>query len=365
MSVISRRQKTLLLNDVARMINNNNHTAFANHAKEAESINNGDLKFYIDSPKKEFVIRYGRKEIRFNCSEQNIKELNEIVFNNNSTIKGISDTVLLPSSTIALSTKGAQQIKQSINEKAEKTHNHDDKYALKEHTHDNNYATKSEVSNKADKLHAHPEYQPVGDYATKSELSNKADKSHSHSNYADKSHSHSSYADKSHTHYGIKDKDELEEFIKEISEHWWDHPIFKGLEWGATVANTGYIAGLHAQIKAIHAALVADGIKDGIVNTSTIGTTLTGFADKFQDAADVVKKIGDACDSLSEPLNKIVEPINKVSEGLDKVSKTLGNFSKCENFDDYLEIFRRAQNGAPMDIPLAKPTDLLSAGLLD
>ena len=355
MSVISRRQKTLLLNDVARMINNNNHTAFANHAKEAESINNGDLKFYIDSPKKEFVIRYGRKEIRFNCSEQNIKELNEIVFNNNSTIKGISDTVLLPSSTRALSTKGAQQIKQSINEKAEKTHNHDDKYALKEHTHDNNYATKSEVSNKADKLHAHPEYQPVGDYATKSELSNKADKSHTHSNYADKS----------HTHYGIKDKDELEEFIKEISEHWWDHPIFKGLEWGATVANTGYIAGLHAQIKAIHAALVADGIKDGIVNTSTIGTTLTGFADKFQDAADVVKKIGDACDSLSEPLNKIVEPINKVSEGLDKVSKTLGNFSKCENFDDYLEIFRRAQNGAPMDIPLAKPTDLLSAGLLD
>ena len=38
MSIISRRQKELLLNDVARMINNNNHTAFANHAKISESV---------------------------------------------------------------------------------------------------------------------------------------------------------------------------------------------------------------------------------------------------------------------------------------------------------------------------------------
>ena len=58
MATISRRQKDILLNDVARMINNNNHTAFANHAKIAETVSNGDLKFYIDSPKKEFVIKY-------------------------------------------------------------------------------------------------------------------------------------------------------------------------------------------------------------------------------------------------------------------------------------------------------------------
>ena len=57
MSVISRRQKEILLSDVQRMINNNNHTAFANHAKIAERITNGDLAFYIDSPKKEFVIK--------------------------------------------------------------------------------------------------------------------------------------------------------------------------------------------------------------------------------------------------------------------------------------------------------------------
>ena len=51
MSIISRRQRLLLLNDVSRMINNIN-CAFANHAKIAERVSNGDLTFYIDSPKR-------------------------------------------------------------------------------------------------------------------------------------------------------------------------------------------------------------------------------------------------------------------------------------------------------------------------
>ena len=80
MSILSRRQKNILLSDVQRMINNNNHTAFANQAKIAECVSNGDLKFYIDSPKKEFVIKYGNKEIRFNCNEQQIKELRDHVY---------------------------------------------------------------------------------------------------------------------------------------------------------------------------------------------------------------------------------------------------------------------------------------------
>ena len=54
MSVLSRRQKDSLLNDVARMINNNNHTAFANHAKISESVGNGDMKILVDAPKKEW-----------------------------------------------------------------------------------------------------------------------------------------------------------------------------------------------------------------------------------------------------------------------------------------------------------------------
>ena len=94
MSLISRRQRELLLNDVSRMINNNIHSAFANHAKVAESISNGDLKLYIDSPKKELVIKYGNNNIRFTIAEQMINELAGIIFKDKSILKGISDRLL-------------------------------------------------------------------------------------------------------------------------------------------------------------------------------------------------------------------------------------------------------------------------------
>ena len=211
MSIISRRQRELLLNDVYRMINNNNHTAFANQAKIAECVSNGDLKFFIDSPKKEFVIRYGKKEIRFNCSDQNIKELNAIMFNNHSTIKGISDSTLLPSSNIALSTKGGsdmkEEMKREIDDKADKDHNHDSQYADKEHTH-SQYADKTHThSQYANKEHTHSGYQPAGNYALASHThSQYADKTHTHSEYADKEHEHSQYADKEHAHPEYADK---------------------------------------------------------------------------------------------------------------------------------------------------------------
>ena len=211
MSIISRRQRELLLNDVYRMINNNNHTAFANQAKIAECVSNGDLKFFIDSPKKEFVIRYGKKEIRFNCSDQNIKELNAIMFNNHSTIKGISDSTLLPSSNIALSTKGGsdmkEEMKREIDDKADKDHNHDSQYADKEHTH-SQYADKEHThSQYANKEHTHSGYQPAGNYALASHThSQYADKTHTHSEYADKEHEHSQYADKEHAHPEYADK---------------------------------------------------------------------------------------------------------------------------------------------------------------
>ena len=146
MSVISRRQKDILLSDVQRMINNNNHTAFANHAKIAERVSNGDLTFYIDSPKKEFVIKYGNKEIRFNCNDQQMSELKSIKFDDNSVIKGISDSTTSDYSNIALSTKWGKTIKNDFDnhnhdqQYASKNHNHDDKYADKNHNHDSDYA---------------------------------------------------------------------------------------------------------------------------------------------------------------------------------------------------------------------------------
>ena len=395
MSLISRRQKELLLNDVARMINNNNHTAFANHAKEAESISNGELKLYIDSPKKEFVIKSGKKEIRFNCSEQNIKELSEIKFNNDTSLKGVSDELTLPSSTIALSTKGGQQIKQSIDNKADKEHTHDN-YADKEHTHDNdadkehthdnyadkehihdNYADKTEltqlINNKADILHDHPEYQPIGDYATKDELLSKSDKEHTHDNYAekehthdnyaDKSHTHDKYADKDHTHYGIDSKDDLEEFIKDVMEDPWYVKLFHGLEVCSDVYQYGLIAGMQAQILAIHSALAANSIVDGIQTTSSLGTCLNGFASKIKGAADTIKKIGNSFDSIKEPIKKILEPINKVANKVEQYSKIVDNFSNCESLDAAKEMIRRAANGAPLDV-LPEPSNAITKPLL-
>ena len=235
MTMISRRQRDLLLNDVSRMINNNIHSAFANHAKIAESISNGDLKLYIDSPKKELVIKYGNKNIRFTITEQMINEIAGIVFNDKSIIKGISDSCLVSSSNIALSTKGASNLKSNIDNKADKNHNHDDKYAAKDHNHDSKYA---------DINHTHNGYQPKG-------------------NYADANHTHSNYADKNHTHWDMpEDIDDFEEEIKTIVNRpkWWR--VVKTVASVAGVASDavqyGVVAALQAEINALYAAMSAN-----------------------------------------------------------------------------------------------------------
>ena len=355
MSIISRRQKELLLNDVYRMINNNNHTAFANQAKIAECVSNGDLKFFIDSPKKEFVIRYGKKEIRFNCSDQNIKELNAIMFNNNSTIKGISDSTLLPSSNIALSTKGAQQIKQSIDNKADSTHDHDSKYADINHTH----------SEYADKTHAHSEY---------------ANKTHAHSEYAAKTHTHSnyqpsgSYAAASHTHWGMPaDKDDFEEAIKTIvlGPKWLRtiKNVFSGIE----VASDGFqyclIAGMQAQISALFSAVAGNSAVDAVQTTSSLGTALIGVSDKLSDVGSFVDKIGKSFESVSGVCKKIAGPINKAAKSVGKAAKTVDKFLNCDSFTDFTDILARVQNGGlpttgKPSSRLPNVTDVLNQSLL-
>ena len=51
--IISRRQRESLLDEVSRMLANKQNVAFANHAKIADRISNGDLALYMDSAKKE------------------------------------------------------------------------------------------------------------------------------------------------------------------------------------------------------------------------------------------------------------------------------------------------------------------------
>ena len=42
--IISRRQREALLDEMTRMLANKQHVAFANHAKIAERVSNGDRK---------------------------------------------------------------------------------------------------------------------------------------------------------------------------------------------------------------------------------------------------------------------------------------------------------------------------------
>ena len=356
MSIISRRQKDALLNDVARMINNNNHTAFANHAKTAESVGNSDLKLFVDAPKKEFVIRYGKKEMRFNCSEQSIKELNEIVFNDNTKIKGISDT---PSSSasVAFSAKGAQQLKQSIDNIASKEHNHDDKYAAIEHNHDDKYA---------DKNHTHDSYQPKGNYseANHNHDTKYADKNHGHDNYQPKgnyseaNHNHDSkYADKNHSHYGIDSKDDLKEFINDITKDPWYIKLFKGIEIASDVLQTGFILGLDAQIKAIYAALATNGIVDTAQSMSTLGTVLFGYANKFKSVADTITKVGKIFENVNDVCQTVTKPIQYTADLLEKGAGVVEQFSDIKSAYEFKELVGRIQNGGNVGKKLGKATD--------
>lgn len=327
MSIISRRQKDALLNDVARMINNNNHTAFANHAKTAESVGNSDLKLLVDAPKKEFVIRYGKKEMRFNCSEQSIKELNEIVFNDNTKIKGISDTPS-SSSSVAFSAKGAQQLKQSIDNIASKEHNHDDKYAAKNHNHDN--------------------YQPKG-------------------NYSEANHNHDSkYANKNHSHYGIDSKEDLKEFINDSIETPWYEVLWSGIEVASDVLQTGFILGLDAQIKAIYAALATNGIVDTAQSMSTLGTVLFGYANKFKSVADTITKVGKIFENVNDVCQTVTKPITYTAELLEKGAGVVEQFSDIKSAFEFKELVGRIQNGASVGKKLGKATDyVFDKNLLD
>lgn len=359
MSLISRRQKELLLNDVARMINNNNHAAFANHAKISDSVSNGDLKFFIDSPKKEFVIKYGKKEIRLNCTEQNITELKEIKFSSGCSIIGISDSSTVSSSKIALSTKGADSIKSELTTQISNTHddlqNKIDQKADINHTH-NDLVTNEDVQEKLDLKADKTELT--------TQLSNKADKNHSH-NYADKNHTHN-YADKDHTHWNLPlDRDDFEEEIKTIvngSKAWRIvKKVFKGIEIASDVVQYGLIAGMQVQINSLYAAMSANGLIDTAQSASTIGTALLGYSDKFSTVANAIGKVGDYIEPLSDVSKKIAEPINKVSEYLGKYSKIVDEWFDVNNLTDMTDAVKAFQNsssafpGTPHHIPNSTP----------
>ena len=148
---------------------------------------------------------------------------------------------------------------------------------------------------------------------------------------------------------------------------WWE-TLFSGLEIAGEMIQDGLIAGLLADIRAIHAALAANGIVDGIQSTSTLGTLLTGVADKFRTVADGFKSIGEVFESLSGPINKIIEPINNAANKINGYTKIVDDFLDVglkDGVKTVTDAYRRYQNGAPFELKLPKPTDVLKKGLLD
>ena len=244
--ILSRRQRESLLDEMSRMLANKQTVAFATHSKISEKISNGDLSLYINSPNKEFVIKYSNNTMKLNAKDKTFSELNALIFSNKNKLTGITDTGQ-NSSTLSLSAKWAynkdietmnrmkkynpkgvsgsgvveiigitdenkysqqhlltyeywkdNQEKQTYEywkdnqekQEEEEQQNYDERYAFKEHQH----------QQYADKQHIHEQY------ALKDELNTKADLTHIHEQYAlkteldskaDKLHQHTEYSFKS------------------------------------------------------------------------------------------------------------------------------------------------------------------------
>ena len=338
MSVISRRQKEVLLSDVQRMINNNNHTAFANHAKIAERITNGDLMFYIDSPKKEFVIKYGSKEIRFNCNDQQMTDLKGIKFDDNSVIKGISDTTTPDSSNIALSTKWG------------KTHNHDQDYSKKNHNHDQQYAAKN---------HNHDTEYAAINHTHATEYS-PASHTHSISNVQGLQNALNQKANTNHTHFGIETEEDLEKFV---NDHWktpWYEWVFKGIDAVLNIGEVGYLAGLQAQVNALMAAMAGTTGLSTYNTTSQLGTTLLGFSEKMNDIGDTIQAIGNKYEPIKDAATRMNNGLKEGSWKVNEWAHKLDDFLNIGNGNDVMNAVGHTVGGPGIDIATSKLPSCIS-----
>ncbi len=351
MSIISRRQRNLLLNDVARMIGNNINAAFANHAKIAECVSNGDLKFYIDSPKKEFVIKYGSKTITFSANEQKIS-LKSIQFDE-GIINGITDSFIIPSSKIALSTVWGMSIKNDLSNKADKNHTHKINEV-------NNLQTS--LDNKSDKGHKHGVDDVNG---LQTSLDSKTNVGHKH-NVSDVNNLQTSLDLKSnltHKHderYVQKETDkkiwsekEIKDLIEKETEPSFGEKLLKILGYAADVGSYLTIAGLQAEINSIYGILASNGLIDGVQSVSQLGLMMNGLSSKLKAVSDVVTKIGKNFKSVSDTCKKIVEPLNNATTTINRYRKIVNGVPSVPN------IINNVTNG--MELTTSRLPDLMTS----
>ena len=344
--IISRRQRDSLLDEVSRMLANKQNVAFANHAKIADRISNGDNALYIDSTKKEFVMKYGNNNIRFSAKDKQISDINNILFSNNSTIEGITSNPV-SNDKLSISAKWAynhyqdtlkrmkkwdpeglniltgysnivgvtdegkyseqhiltyeywQDHKETVGD-GENEHNHDNRYALKDHQHPE-YSKEGHVHSEYSlTTHQHPEY---------------AKSSHSHPEYAWSNHSHSNYASSNHTHSQYLTKKEIIDLIEDETETPWYEKLFNGLHIVNEVAQDGYIFWMQSQIANIYSILTGNGLIDSSQTASItgVGAVATGVASKLLKVADGLSFIGEKFQKVNGIITKITTPLRNLA----------------------------------------------------
>ena len=332
--ILSRRQRESLLDEMTRMLANKQTVAFANHAKIAEKISNGDLSLYINSPDKEFVIKYSNNTMRFNAKDKTFSELNALIFSNNNKITGITDSGQ-NSSTISLSAKWAynkdietmKRMKKynpkgvsgagvveivgitdegkyseqhlltyeywkdnQEKQEEEEQQNYDERYAFKDHQH----------QQYADKTHLHEQY-PTRDELT-TLLTTKSDITHDHK-------------DKYLT------RDEIIDLIDDETATPWYEYLFKGLDAIGELGQDGYIYWLQTQVNNIYGLLAANGITDSVQSISGLGALTQGVASKFSRVADALDWVGQKFPKLQDTVSKITGPLRKASQHISNYQK--------------------------------------------
>ena len=350
--IISRRQRESLLDEMSRMLANKQHVAFANHSKISERVSNGDLNFYINSPQKEFVIKYSNETMRLNAKEKTFSELNALIFSNKSTIKGISDSAK-NDSTIALSAKYGYD---KENEKKNIFKGYNPKTLLSSGrqvnitgiTDENKYATQHLLTyeywkDNEEKCKCQEQEEQQENYDQRYALKN-----HTHENYADKEHTHQQYIElttgdnryafKNHTHGNFLEKPEIEDLIDKKLEPPWYEKLFSGLEFLVEVGQTGYIAALQAQIDACYGILTANGFVDTMQSASSLIGMVSDVIGGLQNFADLADTIGEWVPQLNGVIQQITGPIREISDVIQSYGEYIDEiFENVGELPDWME----------------------------
>ena len=329
--ILSRRQRESLLDEMSRMLANKQTVAFATHSKISEKISNGDLSLYINSPNKEFVIKYSNNTMKLNAKDKTFSELNALIFSNKNKLTGITDTGQ-NSSTLSLSAKWAYNKDIETMNRMKKYNpkgvsgsgvveiigiTDENKYSQQhlltyEYWKDNQEKQEEEEQQNYDERYAFKEHQHQ-QYPTREELTTllttKSDITHDHK-------------DKYLT------KDEIVDLIDDETGTPWYEVLFKGLETIHDLGQDGYIYWLQTQINTIYGILEAQGVIVSAGKLSGLGATVTGVGTKLRSAADVFDAIGNKFNKVKGFTDTCSKYLNKGADMLTQFDKIRVEFVK-------------------------------------